>query len=317
MKVIFMGTPQFAVKPLEALSTHGFELAAVYTRPDKPSGRGRKVAYSPVKQAALDLGLNVEQPLSLKKEEEVKKLREYETDVIVVAAYGQILTQEVLDIPRYGCINIHPSILPRHRGAAPVASAILAGDRETAVSIMLMTAGLDSGPVIALSEKVPICDEDNTETLMERLSEIAAGMLPDAVEGYVKGNLIPKPQDDEKATYFKMMKKEEGLIDWDESAVSIWRKVRAFNPWPGAFTFWCGKKIKITKAEPLSAEGQNTSQDAEVGYVFNLEGSKKTIAVKTGEGILKVEALQLEGKKEMPAAAFLQGNSSIIGEVLG
>lgn len=312
-----MGTPRFAVKPLEALKAKGYEIKAVYTSPDKPSGRGRKLTSSPVKQAALELGLKVEQPLGLKGEEEAAKLREYKPDVIVVAAYGQILKQEVLDIPRYGCINIHPSILPRHRGASPVASAILAGDEETAVSIMLMTAGLDSGPVIALSEKVSIKDDDNTDTLMERLSDIAAEILPTAMEDYVNGEIIPKEQDGAKATYFKMVKKEAGLINWEESAALIWRKARAFYPWPGVFTYWNGKKIKIIKAKPLRQNEAPSLKSLEAGQVFSKAGGKKNIAVKTGEGALEVFTLQLEGKKEMPAEVFLAGNSSIIGAVLG
>ncbi|MBI4186673.1 MAG: methionyl-tRNA formyltransferase [Chloroflexi bacterium] len=306
-----MGTPEFAVPPLEQLIKSGqFKVVAVYSRPDKPAGRGRLPLPSPVKRAALARGLPVLQPDSLKKPEAVRQLADFSPDFIVVAAFGQILPRPVLDIPPHGCINIHPSLLPRFRGASPVAAAILAGDEFTGVSIMLMEAGLDSGPILAVAQ-VPVSPQDTTGSLTARLSQVAARMLPEVLLGYARGELIPRPQDETEVTYSRPLTKEEGEIDWRLPAMEIWRRVRAFQPWPGCYTRWRGKQLKIIEAVPLSGE-----KSAGTGRVVVLDGPGAAFGVGTGAGVLGVVKVQLEGKRDMPAAEFLRGHRQLIGAVL-
>ena len=308
MRIVFMATPQFAVPALRHLVLNGYQVAAVYTRPDKQAGRGRHMLYSPVKQAALELALPVLQPDSLKKAEVVADLAGLRADVIVVAAYGQILPPQVLQLPGCGCINIHPSLLPRHRGASPVAAAILAGDAFTGVSIMLMDEGLDTGPVIAKAQ-LPVLDNDTTGSLGLKLSLVAARLLPDVLPDWVKGRLEARPQPEDGVTYSGTIDKEDGRIDWQEAAVTIWRKVRAFQPWPGCHTSWRGRTLKIIEVVPLPDAG-----DANAGQVMAI--SRKGFAVATGDGILRVLKLQLEGKRVVTAAEFLAGQRNFIGALL-
>ncbi len=313
MRVVFMGSPEFAVPALRHLMLNGYQVVAVYTRPDKPAGRGRSLASSPVKRAALVLGLPLVQPVSFKPAEAVAELAGFHPDVIVVAAFGQILPQKVLDIPRYSCLNIHPSLLPRHRGASPVAAAILAGDEFTGISIMLMDAGLDTGPVLGRAQ-IPISAWDNTGSLTAKLSLIAAHLLGEVLSGWSRGELTPQPQDEARATYLGTISKEAGLIDWHQGAVDIWRQVRAFYPWPGGYTRWRGKVLKILGAVPLQA-----AETAEVGQVITLPRSQDREAafgVSTGGGVLGVLRVQLEGKRAMPAAEFLRGQRKFICAVL-
>jgi len=314
VRVIFMGTPEFAVPCLEYLILNQYQVVAVYTRPDKPAGRGRSPVSSPVKRLAQSLKLEVVQPASLKSKEVVAQLMGFRPDVIVVAAYGQILPQPVLDIPRYGCINVHPSLLPKFRGASPVTAAILAGDEFTGVSIMLMDKGMDTGPVLARAQ-IPISSQDTTGSLTSRLSQIGARLLLDVLLRWLRGELTPQPQNDVEATYSSPIAKEEGEVDWRLPAIEIWRRVRAFQPWPGCYTKWQGKRLEIIEAVPLPKEGS-----FEIGQVVALtpatERAKAAFGVFTGGGILGVLRVQLEGKRAMSAAEFLRGQREFIGAIL-
>ncbi len=305
-----MGTPEFACPSLEHLILNQYRVAAVYTQPDRPAGRGRGLVAPPVKEVAVNWGLSVVQPESLKSAEAVSRLAALSPDVIVVAAFGQILPQSVLDIPRCGCVNIHPSLLPRFRGASPVAAAILSGDEFTGVSIMLMDAGMDTGPVLTRAA-VPVSPQDNTGSLTEKLSLIAARLLQETLTGWWRRELVPQPQEETEATYSAQITKEEGEIDWHLSAAEIWRRVRAFHPWPGCYTRWRGKQLKIIEATPLPDKG-----DSGVGQVVDLPGREAMLGVSTGDGILGVRKVQLEGKKAMSAADFLRGQRDFIGAVL-
>ena len=310
LRVLFMGTPEFAVPPLEKLVREHHPVLAVYTQPDKPGGRGRSLLMSPVKMAALSLGLPVVQPGSLKESQEVAQFAGFQPDVVMVAAYGQILPRPVLDIPRYGCLNIHPSLLPRHRGASPVAAAILAGDAVTGVTIMLMDSGLDTGPILA-QEKMAISPQDTTGSLAGKLSEMAAQMLPDVLQRWTAGETTPRPQNEADATYSAAIKKEEGEIDWRLSADDIWRRVRAYQPWPGAYTRWGGRRLEIIEAVALPGEGEHRA-----GEVVVLNREETAFGVSTGYGILGVIKVQLQGKRAMPAVDFLRGQRQLAGKVL-
>ncbi len=305
-----MGTPEFAVPSLEHLVLNRYQVVAVYTQPDKPAGRGRSMVFSPVKRAALSWNLPVVQPASLKKAEAVTQLVDFHPDIIVVAAFGQILPQPVLDIPHHGCINIHPSLLPHFRGASPVAAAILAGDEFTGVSIMLMDKGLDTGPVLARAA-IAISPQDNTGLLTLKLSVVAAQLLQEVLVRWLRGEITPQPQNEAGASYSSPITKEAGEIDWHLPATDIWRRVRAFNPWPGCYTRWQGKQFKIIEAAPLPAEGV-----LEVGKVGALDKGALAFGVDTQDGILGVSKVQLEGRRAMPAAEFLRGQRGFIGTIL-
>ncbi len=314
MRIIFMGTPEFAVTPLEHLMLTQHQVVAVYTQPDKPSGRGQALVSSPIKRTALTWNLQVVQPTSLKGAEAAEQLAGFYPDVIVVAAFGQILPQSVLDIPKYGCINIHPSLLPMFRGASPVAAPILAGDEFTGVSIMLMDAGLDTGPVLARAQ-IPISVQDTTGSLTAKLSQIAAWLLQDVLVGWLRSELTPQTQNEAEATYSGSITKEEGEIDWHLPAIDIWRRVRAFQPWPSYYTRWQGKQLKIIEAVSLPEE-----KALKLGQVIAptpaMEGSKAAFGVNTRNGILGVSKVQLEGKRAMSAAEFLRGQRQFIGAIL-
>lgn len=305
-----MGTPEFAVPSLEHLILNQYQVEAVYTQPDRAAGRGRVMVSSPVKRAAMERGLPVLQPANLKDTEAVAQLAGFKPDVIVVAAFGQKLPQSVLDIPAHQCINIHPSLLPRHRGASPVAAAILAGDEFTGVSIMLMGAGLDTGPVLAQAQ-VPISEHDSTGSLTAKLSLIAAQLLLEVLPQWVGGEITPRPQDEAGVTYSGEFSKNDGEIDWQLPAVDIWRRVRAFQPWPGCYTTLQGKQLKIIEALPLPDEG--TSR---IGQAVALDRGEAAFGVNTGKGILGVLKVQLEGKRAMSAEEFLRGQRQLIGTIL-
>ena len=253
MRIIFMGTPEFAVPALERLVAGGYEVAAVYTQPDKAAGRGRVVEEPPVKKAALQHNLTVLQPENFKSAETKRQLFELKPDAVVVAAFGQILPRSVLEIPAFGCINIHPSLLPKYRGVAPVPAAILNGDEYTGVSIMLMDKGIDTGPVLT-AVHVPVLPQDTAETLMQKLAHTSAQLLLDTLPGWFRKEITPQPQNNAEASYTKMLTKEAGEIDWKLPAVQIWRQVRAYQPWPGSYTRWQGKQLKILEAVPLTAK---------------------------------------------------------------
>jgi len=310
LRILFMGTPEFAVPSLECLILNQYHIVAVYTQPDKPAGRGRSLVSPPVKKAAVARKLPAVQPVSLKKAEAVAQLADFHPDVIVVAAFGQILPQSVLDIPTYGCINIHPSLLPRFRGASPVAAAILAGDEFTGVTIMLMDSGLDTGPILA-QEQIPISPQDTTGSLTVKLSQVAVRLLPEVLVRWTRGEITPQPQNEAEATYSGAITKEEGEIDWHLPVIDIWRRVRAFQPWPRCYTGWQGKRLEIIEAVPLPGE-----VTLEAGQVVAINKEGVAFGVNAGDGILGISKVQLEGKRVMPTAEFLRGQRQFIGAVL-
>jgi methionyl-tRNA formyltransferase len=310
-RLVFMGTPDFAVPSLEALvDAHSADVVGVVTRPDRPAGRGRPLVPPPVKQAALGHGLPLFQPQSLRLPEAVAHLAAWKPDVIVVAAFGQILRQDVLDLPPHGCLNVHASLLPRWRGN-PIAAAILAGDEVTGVTIMRMDAGLDTGPILAQREE-RIRPDDTRGTLEERLARLGAGLLLDTLPPYLAGDLLPQPQPEEGVTVARQLRKEDGWLDWSRSAVELDRQVRAFNPWPGAFTTWRGRRLKVLKAGSLPSWRGH----APPGTVIALDDGA-AVAVVTGEGALRLEEVQWAGKRAMDSMAFLCGQRECLGSRLG
>ncbi len=313
LRIAFMGTPDFAVPFLQQLVADGYRIVGVYTQPDRPAGRSGAPAPSPVKRAALQHNLPVYQPRSLRRPEEQQRLRrDLAPDIIILAAYGLILPQAVLDIPRYGGLNVHPSLLPRHRGPAPVVGALLAGDAETGVSMMLMDAGMDTGMVLA-QRRIPIMPDDTTPTLTARLIDLGRGLLSQTIPLWVGGDITPQPQDDSKATYTKLLTKEDGVIDWSLSAVEIERRVRAYQPWPGSYTTWKGRQIKVLEAEALP----DTGTPGEPGRVVPVSGEPLAAAVQTGSGLLQLLRVQLEGRRAMSTDEFLRGSRDFVGSRLG
>lgn len=295
-RVVFMGSPEFALPSLRRLA-ETCEVVGVVTQPDRPSGRGRALAPPPVKLLAEELHLPVIQPQRLKEPAAMEQLAAWKPDVIVVTAFGQILRQAVLDLPPYGCINVHASLLPRWRGAAPIQAALLHGDLETGVTIMKLDPGVDTGPI--LSQRVEaILPEDTAGSLGERLAKLGAELLLETLPAYLSGALQPQPQDDTLATYAPMLKKEDGRLDFSKTALELERQVRAFNPWPGAFTNWRGEILKIHRAhadpDPSPGPGQRLVRAG-------------LPAFGTGEGLLLLDEVQPAGKKPMPGKVFLQG----------
>ena len=301
LKIIYAGTPDFAVPALQALITSSHEVVAVYTQPDRPAGRGRKIQFGPVKQLAVDAGIRVEQPLSLKDEEAQKILSDFNADVMIVAAYGLILPQVVLDMPKYGCLNIHGSLLPRWRGAAPIHRAIQMGDTETGVTIMQMAAGLDTGDML-LKVKCPITSEDTGQTIHDRLANDGARALLEVLDLLQVGKLNPEVQDESLTSYAHKLNKAEAEIDWSQPAKQIDQTIRAFNPWPVAFTLYNGKPLRLFMSK---VENMTTKESA--GTVIN--ESPEGICIATGEGVLSFSRLQLPGKKAMDVRDFLNGRS--------
>jgi methionyl-tRNA formyltransferase len=323
LRIIFMGTPQFAVPALEALIAgqapgvvlpQGYQLVSVITRVDKPAGRGKEVIYSPVKQAALAHGIPVWQPGSLKRPENIEMLATYQADLYIVAAFGQILPQAVLDQPRYGTLNIHASLLPKYRGMTPISEAILQGDSETGISIMLIDAGVDTGPVL-LKRTLPIAADETTGSLTTKLATLGAQTLLEALPSWIAGRLTPELQDELKASHTRMLRKEDGEIRWERPAAVLAREVRAYNPWPGAYTHWRGKLLKILTAHSSALEPGSPVAPGTVSLWE--EAGHQLLAVVTGAGRLLVERLQLEGKKAMSAEEFVRGYPQIVGDVLG
>jgi len=308
MRIVFMGTPDFAVPALELLVMNGYEVVGIYTQPDKVSGRGQTLSAPPIKLAAQTLNLPVYQPANLKVTEEIERLAGLKPDVIIVAAYGVILTKTILDLPALGSINLHPSLLPKYRGVVPVPAAILNGDEFTGVSIIQLDKGIDTGPILAQAQ-IPIASNDTAELLMEKLSYIGAYLLLDVITRLLTKAIVPRAQDNSVAVYTRMLEKTDGEIDWQKSALEISRQVRAYQPWPGSYTRWQGRQLKIVEAKPLT--GAATTP----GKVVSLPGPL-ALGIETANGILGVEKVQLEGKRAMSAGEFIRGQKQLIGTVL-
>jgi methionyl-tRNA formyltransferase len=305
-EVIFMGTPDFAVPVLKRLINE-HDVIGVVTQPDRPVGRKQKLRPPPVKQVALAHDIPVYQPEKLRKKAAIEELRKMGVpDVYVVAAFGQILPQAVLDIPKHGSINVHASLLPRWRGAAPIQAAIRAGDAQTGVTIMLMDAGLDTGPMLT-KRPVPITPHETGESLHDKLAALGADLLSETLPAYLNGALEPQSQDDAQATLAPQIKKQDGEIDWTQDAASIERLVRAFTPWPRTYTHWDGKRLKVLSG---SAGGGSAAP----GQVIETRGG---VAIGTGEGLFYPAQLQLAGGKPLDIADFVNGYSDFIGATLG
>jgi len=291
-----MGSPEFTVPILRKLADK-YQVVGVVTQPDRPSGRGRNLKSPPIKLLAEELILPVIQPPKLHEPEAMENLRHWAPDLIVVAAFGQILRAEVLSLPHFGCVNVHASLLPRWRGAAPIQAAILNGDEQTGITIMLMDPGIDTGPIISQAS-IPISNEDTAGTLTSKLSELGANLLIDSLTGYLDGTLRPRPQDGSLATFAPMLKKESGLLDFKQSSVDLERKIRAFNPWPGTYSFWKEQILKIHRAHAI----QSSLEPVGKRIIY-----QEFPAIITSQGILVVEELQPAGKNSMPGNIFLRG----------
>jgi methionyl-tRNA formyltransferase len=298
IRVVFMGSPDFALPSLRALQKT-YQVVGVITLPDRVSGRGRELKSPPVKTLALELNLPLMQPEKLRQPDAMEQLRLWDPELIVVAAFGQILKPDVLDLPRYGCINVHASLLPRWRGAAPVNAAILHGDEETGVTIMKMDVGLDTGPMLA-QRSIRLTREDTAGSVFESLSRLGADLLIETLPDYLSGKITPRPQPEDGVTYAPILKKEEGLLDFTRSAEELERRVRAFNPWPGAFMQLDGTLLKVHRAH---TEAGNESVGRRLVY-------RNQLAVGTGSGLLILEEVQPAGKKSMSGTAFLSGARS-------
>lgn len=311
MKIVFMGTPDFAVGALEALIEAGHEITAVVTQPDKPKGRSGALQFPPVKECAVRHNIPVFQPVRIKTPEAVAQLKEYPADIYVVAAFGQLLSQEILDMPKYGCVNIHASLLPKYRGASPIQHVLIEGEEKTGITIMQMDAGLDTGDMLYKKELV-IDAQDTYETLHDKLMELGGKAIVEALPLLEQGKLVPEKQEDSQSCYASLIRKEMGRIDFSKTTGEIDRLIRGMNPWPSAFTSYRGKQMKIWRALP---EQNVASDNAQPGQVLAVE--KDSFLVKTGDGALRIFELQLEGKKRMSTHDFLLGVKMTIEEKLG
>ncbi len=330
MKIIFMGTPDFARAALEKIIKAGHEVLLVVTQPDKPKGRSGELQISDVKACALEHDISVFQPVRIKLPENVAELKKYDADIYVVAAFGQILSQEILDLPKFGCVNIHASLLPEYRGAAPIQQAILDGKKETGVTIMQMAAGMDTGDIL-VQRTLPIDDDETGGSLFDKLSALGATTIVEALPKIERGELTPVPQDEEKATKCGKLSKDMGRIDFSESAETIRNLVRGLNPWPSAFTTLNKKTFKIWKAKALMelefkqlvkelSDGKNEARaDAVKNGLFGtiVAVFKDSFVVLTGDGYLLISEVQLEGKKRMAVKDFLLGYKLEVGTKLG
>ncbi len=311
LRVAYMGTPQIACPSLEALTQiDGYDVVGVFTQPDRPTGRGKKIQSSAIKHLAQSLGLNIFQPISLKGSAIEQTIRSLDLDLIVVMAYGRILPQKILDLSKFGALNIHASILPRHRGAAPIQWAIIEGDNETGVSLMKMDAGMDTGDVVS-TMAIPIEETDSTVELTKKISQLGASILARDISKYISGKLIPQRQNESLATYASKIDKENGLIDWTMSAGRIHRRLRAFNPWPSIYTHLpndSNHTIKIACAEVVDLKGNP-------GSVIHL--GKNGIVIGCGKKSLLVTQVQRQGAKQLPVSEFLNGYPLAIGDIFG
>ena len=305
-----MGTPGFAAPVLSGLLDAGHEVAGVYTRPDRRAGRGRRLLAPEMKSFAEERGLPVLQPPSLREEEARRALAALSPELIVVAAYGLLLPPAVLDIPPLHCLNIHPSLLPRHRGPSPVAAAIVEGDEETGATVMRLDEGMDTGPIVA-QRRTRIGREETGEALTARLFQMGADLLVDALPAWSKGEIEARPQDESLATVTRRLSREDGEIDWSMPAERTARQVRAYHPWPGAYTTWEGRSLKVIEAAAAEEDGGV----GEAGRVVSL--GRGRMGVSTGEGVLELRQVQLEGRSAVDAAGFLAGHPGAVGSVLG
>lgn len=310
MRIVFMGTPDFAVGALRALKEAGHEVTAVVTQPDRPKGRSRELQGTPVKLCAQEYGIPVFQPEKIRTPEAVEELRSYGADVFVVAAFGQILSEEILQMPRYGCINIHASLLPKYRGAGPIQWAVINGEKETGITIMQMDRGIDTGDIL-FQRKVPIAPHETGDSLFVKLAQMGAELIVEALSEIEKGKVSPVKQDEEQSSYAKMLDKSMGKIDWNGSARRLDCLIRGLTAWPGAYTFYRGKKLKIWGEEP---EEQQEIEKQEPGVITKVD--RDSFCVQTGEGVLRVYEVQLEGKRRMEVRDFLLGSSMSAGERL-
>lgn len=308
MKVIFMGTPEFSVPTLEKIIEGGHEVVAVVTQPDKPKGRGKEMQSTPVKEKALACQIPVYQPKRVKEDAFVEVLRELEPDVIVVIAFGQILSKAILEIPKYGCINVHASLLPKLRGSAPIQWAIINGETETGITTMFMDEGVDTGDML-MKKVIPVEPEETGGSLHDKLSVLGGDLLLKTLNALEQGTITREKQDDTKSNYVKMLHKELGHIDFHKPAREIERLIRGLNPWPSAYTHLDGRTVKIWKADVI--EEKSPGQPGEIAAV-----TRDAVHVVTGDGLLAIKELQLEGKKRMTVDAFLRGYQMTTGTVL-
>lgn len=309
MKVLFMGTPDYAVGALEAIVQAGHQVVGVVTQPDKPKGRGKEMQFTPVKQCALKYQIPVFQPVKVKTEEAVETLRSFGADIFVVAAFGQILSNEILTMPKYGCVNIHASLLPKYRGAAPIQWAVIDGEKESGVTIMQMDEGVDTGDML-LKAVVPLDEKETGESLYEKLTAKGAELIVEALPQIEAGTLQPEKQDDSQSSHVGKLTKALGCIDWNKSAVEIERLIRGLNSWPSAYTSFKGKNLKIWEADVIAEK-----EKGQPGTIA--EVTKEDIVVNTGDGLLALKSIQLEGKKRMAVKDFLLGYKAEQGEKLG
>ena len=327
MRLVFMGTPEFAVPSLERLLADGHEVTLVVTQPDRPAGRGRQLVAPPVKQLAERRGLPVAQPEKLREPAAQEALAQARPDAIVVCAFGQILPRSVLELSPLGCLNVHGSLLPRHRGAAPIAAAILAGDEVTGITIMLMERGLDTGPILAQANE-PISPRDTTGTLSARLAKLGAALLAETLPRWARHEVEPRPQDEALATYAPQLRKEDGLLAWDSPAVDLWRRCRSCYPWPGAFTYWEQGMLKVLEAAPLAA----VAPDLAPGTVSLMPAAEARQAARhpellpeknhvlvaaAGVGALALLRVQSQGGRPLTGEEFARGHRGLVGSRLG
>ena len=308
MKIIFMGTPDFSVGTLEALVEAGHEVVLAVTQPDKPKGRGKEMQFTPVKECAMKYNIPVFQPRKVREPECIEELRKYNADIMVVVAFGQLLPKEILEMTPYGCVNVHASLLPKYRGAAPIQWAIIDGEEVTGVTTMQMNEGLDTGDML-LKVEIPIEAKETGGSLFDKLSDAGAKLCVETLDKLEKKEITPIPQGETTTAYAKMLDKQVGNIDWTKSAVEIERLIRGLTPWPSAYTNWNGKVMKIWDAQALDG-----ASDVLPGTIAQVD--KEAFYVQTGNGFLKVCELQIPGKKRMDAAAFMRGYQVKAGEVL-
>lgn len=311
MNIVFMGTPEFAVPSLDMLVEEGYRVVAVVTQPDRPQGRKKVLTPTPVKEAALRHGIPVLQPQRLRHPDAVAELAEYEPDMIVTAAYGQILPKAVLDMPKLGCLNVHGSLLPKYRGGAPIQRSIMNGEKVTGITLMYMAEGLDTGDMIAKAE-VPIEDYDTAGTMFEKLSRAGAALLKQQLPRLSEGKVQAEPQNDDEATYAPNLSREDEKLDWSRTSRELYNQIRGLVPFSGAFTLWDGDVFKVWEAE-LPGEGPGTS-DGEPGTVLEL--NDRGMIVRTGDGVLKLLKVQPSGKKALDISPFARGTSMKAGTVL-